>query len=143
MCIRDTYYLDLSDKPSYLLNMETGEGWTLDDRYYSIQKFGGYYLADGRNGFIVFDVNGSLDVYKRQLMRYAGFYARQEGEQLHLVSGLVTRRDVLIDTGKITTLELRQTLFMKLFRLRTATITAAGYGREWVDPRDAQIPEIQ
>ena len=27
------YYLDLSDKPSYLLNMETGEGWTLDDRY--------------------------------------------------------------------------------------------------------------
>ena len=54
------YYLDLSDKPSYLLNMETGEGWTLDDRYYSIQKFGGYYLADGRNGFIVFDVNGSL-----------------------------------------------------------------------------------
>lgn len=47
------YYLDLNDKPSYLLNRETGEGWTLDDRYYSIQKFGGYYLADGRNGFIV------------------------------------------------------------------------------------------
>lgn len=68
--------------------------------------------------------------FLRSLMRYAGFYARQEGEQLHLVSGLVTRRDVLIDTGKITTLELRQTLFMKLFRLRTATITAAGYGRE-------------
>ena len=68
--------------------------------------------------------------FVRTLLRYAGFYARQEGDQLHLVSGLVTRRDVLIDAGKITTLELRQTLFMKLFRLRTATITAAGYGRE-------------
>lgn len=63
-------------------------------------------------------------------MRNVGFAARREGDNLHLTSGLLTRRNVLIDSQKITTLELRQTLFMRLFRLYTATITAAGYGRE-------------
>lgn len=68
--------------------------------------------------------------FLRTWLRYVGFYARREQGLLHLVSGLVTRRDVLIDSGKITALELRQTLFMRLFHLHTATITAAGYGRE-------------
>lgn len=75
-------------------------------------------------------VIGWLFSFVRTFLRYAGFYAQREGGQLHLVSGLITRRDVLIDTTKITTLELRQTLFMRLFHLHTATITAAGYGRE-------------
>lgn len=66
----------------------------------------------------------------RNWLRYAGFYAQRQGSRLHLVSGLFTRRDVLIDSDKITALELRQTLFMRLFGLYTAVITAAGYGRD-------------
>lgn len=62
--------------------------------------------------------------------RTAGFYSEREGEQLHLISGLLTRRDTYIDCSRITTLELRQTLFMRLFRLYSVIITAAGYGRE-------------
>lgn len=68
--------------------------------------------------------------FVRSFFRYAGFRARRRGECLHLTSGLLTRRDVLVDCRRITALELRQTLFMRLFRLYTATITAAGYGRE-------------
>lgn len=66
----------------------------------------------------------------RSFFRYAGFCARRQGGCLHLISGLMTRRDVLVDCRRITALELRQTLFMRIFRLYTATITAAGYGRE-------------
>ncbi len=64
------------------------------------------------------------------VLRYIGFYATVQGEQLHLVSGLFTRRDVLIDRDKITAVELRQTLLMRVMGLYTAVITAAGYGRD-------------
>ncbi len=63
-------------------------------------------------------------------LRYIGFYAAVQNNQLHLVSGLFTRRDVLIDRDKITALELRQTLLMRLQGLYTAVITAPGYGRD-------------
>ncbi len=63
-------------------------------------------------------------------LRYIGFYAAVQNNQLHLVSGLFTRRDVLIDRDKITALELRQTLLMRLQGLYTAVITVAGYGRD-------------
>lgn len=63
-------------------------------------------------------------------LRNTGFTACRAGSELHLASGLLTRRHIVIDSRKITALELRQTLFMKMFRLYTATITAAGYGRE-------------
>ena len=66
----------------------------------------------------------------RNLLRYGGFRARREGGRLHMTFGVVFRTDTLIDTRRITALELRQTLFMKLFGLHTAAITAAGYGRE-------------
>ncbi len=66
----------------------------------------------------------------RNFARYIGFRARREGEHLHLVSGWLTRRDVMIDCHKITALELRQTLAMRLLSLHTAVITAAGYGRD-------------
>lgn len=68
--------------------------------------------------------------FLRTFSRTAGFYAEREGPQLHLISGLLTRRDTYIDCSRITTLELRQTLFMRVFRLYTVFITAAGYGRE-------------
>lgn len=68
--------------------------------------------------------------FLRTFARTAGFTTRRSGTQLHLLSGLVTRRDVYVDSHRITSLELRQTLFMRLFRLHSATITAAGYGRE-------------
>ena len=71
--------------------------------------------------------------------RYVGFRARREAGQIHLVSGLFTRRDVLIGTNKVTALELRQTLTMRLFSLYTAVITAAGYGRE-LGARPVLIP---
>lgn len=64
------------------------------------------------------------------LLRTAGFLSRRSENQLHIVSGFLTRRDVYIDCSRITSLELRQTLFMRLFRLHTVTISAAGYGRE-------------
>ncbi len=67
----------------------------------------------------------------RNFLRYIGFYAVVQGECLHLVSGLFTRRDVLIDCDKITAVELRQTVFMRLLGLHTAVLTAAGYGRDW------------
>lgn len=71
--------------------------------------------------------------------RYIGFRARREADRLHLISGLFTRRDVLIGANKITALELRQTLTMRLFSLYTAVITAAGYGRE-LGARPVLIP---
>ena len=46
-------------------------------------------------------------------MRNVGFTARREGDRLHLASGLLTRRHILIDCQKITALQLRQTLFMR------------------------------
>ncbi|MBR5540549.1 MAG: PH domain-containing protein [Clostridia bacterium] len=72
-------------------------------------------------------------------LRYVGFYATVQEAHLHLVSGLFTRRDVLIDRDKITALELRQTLFMRLLGLHTAVITAAGYGRD-IGARPVLIP---
>ncbi len=75
----------------------------------------------------------------RNFLRYAGFYATVQEEHLHLVSGLFTRRDVLIDRDKITALELRQTLLMRLLGLHTAVITAAGYGRD-IGARPVLIP---
>lgn len=72
-------------------------------------------------------------------LRYIGFYAAVQNDQLHLVSGLFTRRDVLIDRDKITALELRQTLLMRLQGLYTAVITAAGYGRD-LGARPVLIP---
>ncbi len=72
-------------------------------------------------------------------LRYVGFYATTQHNQLHLVSGLFTRRDVLIDRDKITALELRQTLLMRLQGLYTAVITAAGYGRD-LGARPVLIP---
>ena len=66
----------------------------------------------------------------RSLFRYGRFKAERRGENIHLVSGILTQRDVQIDFHKITALEFRQTLFMRLFRLHTATVNAAGYGRE-------------
>ncbi len=75
-------------------------------------------------------VLGWAFAFLRSLLRYIGFRAERQGNRLHLVSGLFTRRDVLIDCDKITALELRQTLFMRLFGLYTAVITAAGYGRD-------------
>lgn len=68
--------------------------------------------------------------FLRGLLRYGGFYAHREGEELHLIAGLLTRRDILIDAQRITLLEFRQTLLMQLTGLHTAIITAAGYGRE-------------
>lgn len=73
------------------------------------------------------------------VLRYAGFYATVREGQLHLMSGLFTRRDVLIDRDKITALELRQTLLMRVFGLLTAVITAAGYGRD-IGARPVLIP---
>lgn len=75
----------------------------------------------------------------RSFCRYVGFSAQREAGYLQLVSGLFTRRDVLIDCNKITTLELRQTLTMRLFSLYTAVITAAGYGRD-IGTRPVLIP---
>lgn len=73
------------------------------------------------------------------VLRYVGFYATLQESQLHLVSGLFTRRDVLINPEKITALELRQTLFMRALGLHTAVITAAGYGRD-IGARPVLIP---
>lgn len=75
-------------------------------------------------------VLGWCFAFLRTFARTAGFFTEREGEQLHLISGLLTRRDTYIDCSRITTLELRQTLFMRMFRLYTVIITAAGYGRE-------------
>ena len=75
-------------------------------------------------------VAGWCFAFLRHFFRYAGFRAFREGGRLHLISGLLTRRDSFIDCRHITALQLRQTLLMKLFRLYTASITAAGYGRE-------------
>ncbi len=64
------------------------------------------------------------------LLRYVRFQAGRDGELLHLTSGLFTRRRVFIARSKITALELRQTLAMRVLGVYTAVITAAGYGRD-------------
>lgn len=63
-------------------------------------------------------------------LRYINFRAGRDGEVLHLTSGLFTRRRVFIHRSRITALELRQTLVMRLLGVYTAVITAAGYGRD-------------
>ncbi len=73
---------------------------------------------------------GWLVSVARTFWRYVGFSAKREDEHLHLISGLFTRRDVLIDCAKITAVERRQTLGMGLLGLSGAVITAAGYGRD-------------
>ena len=84
----------------------------------------------------LFDITANVLVlgwcfaFARTFSRTAGFTTERSGAQLHLKSGLLTRRNVFIDCSRITTMELRQTLFMRVFRLHTVTITAAGYGRE-------------
>lgn len=75
-------------------------------------------------------VLGWCFAFLRTFTRTAGFTAEREGSRIHLVSGLLTTRNIYIDGTRITSLELRQTLFMRLFGLHTVTITAAGYGRE-------------
>lgn len=72
-------------------------------------------------------------------LRYVGFSAQREENVLRLSSGLLTRRNVLIDRNKITAVELRQTLSMRLFGLHTAVITAAGYGRD-IGTRPVLVP---
>ena len=75
-------------------------------------------------------VLGWCYAFLRTFARTAGFTTERSGSRLHLLSGLITLRDIYIDCSRITSMELRQTLFMRLFRLHTVTITAAGYGRE-------------
>lgn len=66
----------------------------------------------------------------KTLLGSYGFCAYKQGDRVRLCSGWMTRRTVLIDARRITALELRQTLFMRLFGVQSAGITAAGYGRE-------------
>ena len=73
------------------------------------------------------------------LLRYLGFFAVREQEQLHITLGVLTRRDLLIDCEKITGLHLRQTLLMRMFSLHGAAITAAGYGRA-IGTRPVLVP---
>lgn len=68
--------------------------------------------------------------FARTFARAAGFAACREGDRIHVVSGLLNVRDTYIDCARITAVELRQTLFMRLFGLYTVTITAAGCKRE-------------
>ncbi|MDD3833650.1 MAG: PH domain-containing protein [Oscillospiraceae bacterium] len=75
-------------------------------------------------------VLGWCFAFLRTFTRTAGFTTQRRGQQLFLLSGLITVRKNYIDCGCITAMELRQTLFMRLFGLHTVTITAAGYGRE-------------
>jgi uncharacterized membrane protein YdbT with pleckstrin-like domain len=75
-------------------------------------------------------VLGWCFAFARTFARTAGFTTERAGSQLRLLLGLLTMRSIYIDCSRITTLELRQTLFMRFFKLHTVTITAAGYGRE-------------
>ncbi len=75
----------------------------------------------------------------RIFLRYVGFRAHRSESHIHVSSGLFTHRDVFIDRDKITALELRQTLTMRLFSLYTAVVTAAGYGRD-LGTRPVLIP---
>lgn len=75
-------------------------------------------------------VLGWCFAFLRTFTRTAGFTIERTGSQIHLLSGLVTHRDIYIDCDRITTMQLRQTLFMRLFGLYSVAITAAGYGRE-------------
>ncbi len=75
----------------------------------------------------------------KNVLRYEGFCAYRDNGFLHLSSGLLTHRDVLIDRDKITALELRQTLTMRLWSLQTAIVTVAGYGRD-IGTRPVLIP---
>lgn len=72
-------------------------------------------------------------------LRFARFSATVRGEELQVVSGLFTRRDVRLDRRKITGVELRQTLLMRVFSLHSVFVTAAGYGRD-IGARPVLIP---
>ena len=73
---------------------------------------------------------GWLYSFCRSICRTANLKAWQEGTHLRISGGLFTRRTIWINAHRITALEIRQTLLMRLFRLQTVVITAAGYGRD-------------
>lgn len=75
-------------------------------------------------------------------LRYAGFRAQRDPAYLRLVSGVFTRRNVLLDCRKITAVELRQTLSMRLLHLYTVAVTAAGYGRD-IGARPVLLPVVR
>jgi len=64
------------------------------------------------------------------LLRTMGFRVHRYDGRLHIISGLFTKRSLQMDSGCISSLLLRQTLFTRLLGVYTATITCAGYGRE-------------
>ena len=66
----------------------------------------------------------------RTFLRYINFHAWRDRDLIQLSFGLFTRRRILIHHDKITALELRQTVVMRLLGVYTAVITAAGYGRD-------------
>lgn len=102
----------------------TGEVYGLFNR---IVSFGLPPLLDGIAHVFVL---GWFYAFLHTFARTAGFTTRRIDDRLHVLSGLLTRRDTYIDTSRITSVELRQTLFMRLFGLHSVTISAAGYGRE-------------
>ena len=82
----------------------TGEVYNLMDRLLSLG------LPPLFNALTNILVLGWGFAFIRIFARTAGFYAGRDGERLHVTAGLLTRRDVYIDCGRITALELRQNI---------------------------------
>jgi len=62
--------------------------------------------------------------------RYLRFTVSVEQNRLLIRQGLVTEHRIWIAGNKITALELRQTVLMRLLSLYTVSLTAAGFGRQ-------------
>lgn len=75
----------------------------------------------------------------RNMWHYAGFSAQADGDGVWLRSGIVTRRDIWFSSQEMTALCLRQTLFMRLFGLYSASVRLPGRGKR-EETRPVLIP---
>ena len=79
---------------------------------------------------VLFLLVGWAVAFVRNLLRYAGFSAVADEEEICLQGGAFTRRDIRFSRRDVTALVLRQTLPMRLLRLYSASVTLIGSGKE-------------
>lgn len=63
------------------------------------------------------------------ILRYSGFFMKKDVHILRVVSGVLTKRIYHIMPQKINYVDVRQSLFMKIFGISSVNISCSGYGR--------------
>lgn len=79
-------------------------------------------------GIIVFMLVTWAISFIVNLLRYSGFNIRHDSDIIEIKSGFFTKRKFNIFMKKINYIDIRQNIFMKLFRVMSINISCSGYG---------------